>query len=552
MSLAGSTRRRTLVACLVIGIVTVGSWWPRIGGPIDLRWDGGAYYILGTSLAAGDGYRLLSEPGSLPSSLHPPLLPMFVAALQLLLRTADPVTVGHALRLSIVLASTAYAVAIFVLLRTFLSWAYAFAASVLCVLQPQYAYFSDALYAETFFGLLTVLFFILQRYRSNIWCFLLSGLCAAVAYEARTAGIALLVVWVAENLLRRDFRRALMALAISAVPVISWMGWIRSVESSPEYRRPAYAYQTAPYQYFNVSYARNMLTLRDPFAPELGPLTTGALLSRIWTNAKALPASTGRAVSTWDAPRVVALPLAAAVLVGMVVLGKRRQYPMLAYVVLSFAAVCLTPFAKQFVRYLMPLYPLFSLALFQCLALLATDSAGRVPSRVVLLRSAVPWLVVAMIGLMELTALREMYERRYDDVAYEQGGRAVRYRLFYYAPVGTAFDEALDWLNRRAERTDVIAATDPQWVYLRTGLKAVLPPFEVSGKKAQQLVDSVPVRYLIAESQPQWLGLGAYHRFTSALVRENPTDWDRIWTSSNGTMSIFERTTTGRAAAGSK
>jgi hypothetical protein len=126
------------------------------------------------------------------------------------------------------------------------------------------------------------------------------------------------------------------------------------------------------------------------------------------------------------------------------------------------------------------------------------------------------------------------------------------YRLFYYGPVGAAFDEALDWLNRRAERTDVIAATDPQWVYLRTGLKAVLPPFELDGKKAQQLVDTVPVRYLIAETQPQWLGLGAYHRFTSALVRENPGDWNRIWTSSNGTMDIFERSTTGRAGAGSK
>jgi hypothetical protein len=74
----------------------------------------------------------------------------------------------------------------------------------------------------------------------------------------------------------------------------------------------------------------------------------------------------------------------------------------------------------------------------------------------------------------------------------------------------------------------------------------------VNGKKAQQLVDSVPVRYLIAETHPEPLGLGAYHRFTSALVRENPTDWNRIWTSSNGSIDIFERTPTGRAAADSK
>ena len=67
--------------CLLIGIVTLASWWPRIGGPIDLRWDGGAYYILGTSLARGEGYRIFSEPGNLWSSLHPPFVPTLVAAI---------------------------------------------------------------------------------------------------------------------------------------------------------------------------------------------------------------------------------------------------------------------------------------------------------------------------------------------------------------------------------------------------------------------------------------------------------------------------------------
>ena len=144
---------------------------------------------------------------------------------------------------------------------------YAFVAACLAVLTPQYVYFSDALYAETVFGLFTVLFFILNRYRNSTACFLLSGLCAVLAYEARTAGIALLAAWVADCLLRREFKRAGIALVISAVPVLTWTGWIKAVEASPEYQRPSYAYQTAPYLYFNVSYARNMLELADPFYP---------------------------------------------------------------------------------------------------------------------------------------------------------------------------------------------------------------------------------------------------------------------------------------------
>jgi len=66
--------------------------------------------------------------------------------------------------------------------------------------------------------------------------------------------------------------------------------------------------------------------------------------------------------------------------------------------------------------------------------------------------------------------LTELYGIEYHNVAYEQDGRPVKYRLFYYEPVGTAFDEALDWLKHRAERTDVIAATDPQWVALKEAL----------------------------------------------------------------------------------
>jgi hypothetical protein len=30
-------------------------WVPRQAGSIDLRWDGGVYYLLGTSLAEGRG-----------------------------------------------------------------------------------------------------------------------------------------------------------------------------------------------------------------------------------------------------------------------------------------------------------------------------------------------------------------------------------------------------------------------------------------------------------------------------------------------------------------
>src|SRR5262245_32904200 len=90
-----SRRVTTDAAALVLlGVVSAATWIPRLRGPIDLRWDGAAYYILGTSLARGSGYRLLNEPGEIESVLHPPLLPGLVAIHQLVLGTEDWTVVG--------------------------------------------------------------------------------------------------------------------------------------------------------------------------------------------------------------------------------------------------------------------------------------------------------------------------------------------------------------------------------------------------------------------------------------------------------------------------
>ena len=70
-------------------------WVPRLGGPIDLRWDGSVYYILGTSLAQGEGYRLLNEPGEPQAIQYPPLLPAFIALHQRALRTSEHELVGQ-------------------------------------------------------------------------------------------------------------------------------------------------------------------------------------------------------------------------------------------------------------------------------------------------------------------------------------------------------------------------------------------------------------------------------------------------------------------------
>jgi len=536
MTAVGTLLRSRGLMCLLMGAAALVSWWPRWGGPIDLRWDGGAYYILGTSLALGEGYRILSEPGALSSSLHPPLMPALVAVHELLLRTTDPIEVGRALRVTVALFSATYAIVVFLLLSASLPRILAATVTVVGILQPQYVYFSDALYAEAFFGLFTVLFFLVRKYRRDTLGFVLCGVCAVLAYEARTAGIALLAAWVVDHALRKETRRALTALVVSAVLVTSWTSWIKAVESSPEYRQPAYAYQTEPWLYFNVSYARNLLTYFDPWWPELGPLTPSGFARRVIPNVKVLPRSIGQAVSSWEAPSALAIPLGLLVLCGLLLQAVRREYALVVYVVLSLLAMCATPFQRQFVRYLLPLYPFLALALFELLAWVTSQARRRWPATPLALSAAIPWLVIVVVALRSTGELRDVYRRFHHDVAYEHHGQAVHYRLFYYGPEGADLDAALDWLNPRAAPDDTLAAGDPQWVYLRTGRRCVVPPFTTDGRRAQQLIDTVPVKYLLASSKP-----GAYQRFTAPLLADNPDAWRRVWSGANGTLDVYER-----------
>src|SRR4030095_10950699 len=131
-----------IVALLLAGLALL-SWLPRLKGPIDLRWDGGAYYVLGTALAEGKGYRLLNEPGDIEAVQYPPLLPAIIAAHQVVIGSNDPVIVGRWLRLSFFLIFVAYIFTSYLVLRQFLSTDYALLAMVLVILNLYTSFLSD-------------------------------------------------------------------------------------------------------------------------------------------------------------------------------------------------------------------------------------------------------------------------------------------------------------------------------------------------------------------------------------------------------------------------
>jgi hypothetical protein len=521
-------------------------WISRVRGPIDLRWDAGVYYTLGTSVAEGKGYRLLNEPGEIRATQYPPLLPAFIAAHQLVLGTSDPTAVGQALRLSFLVLFVGYIAAVYVLASQYLPVWPAFAVTLVCLFNFYTSFLSDSCFPEIAFALTTVLF-VLAHLRGGRSSSILAALFGVAAYALRTIGVCLLAAWIVEGLLKKQFTHAVLRLALLVVVVASWQLYIHSVESEPTYRQPAYAYQREDYLFYNVSYFRN-ISLRDPFRANSGRVSIADALERSSENLRQLPIRLGVAVTSdryfWDAQRAAAnrtlgvplvpewtinttlFVLAALILVGLGILPARGQWIIPLYLVFSFVGLSLTPWPEQFTRYLAPLAPFLALSLLLALSTVVGVFGRLGPALHGIISLVVTGSVMSVILVEDGLTFVMMYRGMHQRVSYiDRGGQRVSYRLFFYKDAYRALDAGLDWLKQRAEPADVVVASMPHWIYLRTGLKAVMPPFEADPVRTQELLDSVPVTFILRD---RGLDLDT-SRYLDPVIRAFPDHWRLVY-----------------------
>ncbi|HEX7786113.1 MAG TPA: hypothetical protein VF653_07825 [Methylomirabilota bacterium] len=544
-----------VLAGVILAGLIVASWGPRVVGPLDFRWDGAVYYVLGTSLAEGNGYRLLNEPGNIEATQYPPLLPLVVALHQKVVGSSDFVVVGRWMRLTFFLIFSAYIVAAYAVLRRYLPLPYALLCGVLVLLHVHTNFISDLCFAEIPFGLATALFVLLAGRPTGPIRSLAAGTCGVAAYLLRTMGIALLAAWVLDALLDRRFRAAAIRAAAAAVPVLGWQAYVAHVERSPAYTHPAYAYQRADYLFYNVSYARNV-SLRDPFKPEEGRLSARDLARRLLVNLKHMPTSLGGAASArpyywirmrnlpivgpfvpWRVLQYVPSLIGLMVLVGVGTLFAGETRLIAIYIVLTALALCLTPWPAQWSRYWTPVIPYITLALARGLMSLSTWSQ-RLPGPVRGVSHAGRVALVAGILAVQAVAIVRIYaEFRYPASFRDRDGHLVEQSLFFYGPTYQALDAGLDWLRGRARPDDVVAASMPQWAYLRTGLKTVMPPFVADLAIAQSLLDSVPVRFVVVDGTD----VNFTREYTLPLLEASPDRWMPVYSDPSGKLEIYER-----------
>jgi len=548
---------RAYLAILIA--LSVALWVPRLRGPLDLRYDAGVYYVLGTSLAEGRGYRLLSEPGAIQEVQYPPLLPLLVAVHQRLAGTSDPAIAGHWLRITYAVVFLAYILAVYLLASRFLPPGFAFVTGLITLLQVHTTWMSDLLFTEIPFALTTVLFLLAASSRGRVRTGL-PGVLAAAGYLLRSIGIAALAAWVAESFLRRNPRQLIARGVVSLIPLLGWQLYIGRVQASPEYARPAYAYQRAPYQYYNVSYLENLRYV-DPFAPELGTVSAGAMAVRVGAALVKMPVSLGEAVSSraeWTTSEIkrlnaeqlpISIPvwivqvplvlLGVLSLSGLVLLAQRGEWLIPLYVLGSIVLMGLTPWPGQFERYLAPLTPLLALTLLLSLVALRTRlSTTRWPWAGRLGRLMLVAVLVGVLG-QETFVIHKVYTKQHREVEYQdRQGRHLEQRYFFYTQAWRTHDAALDWLRRIARPEDVIATSTPHWAYLKTGSRAILPPFEADVRTARDLLDAVPVRYLVVDGLEF---LDVTRRYAAPVAREYAREWQLIYSSPDSTSRIYRR-----------
>jgi hypothetical protein len=193
--------------------------------------------------------------------------------------------------------------------------------------------------------------------------------------------------------------------------------------------------------------------------------------------------------------------------------------------------ICLTPSPHQFLRYLTPVIPFLALALVRLLASVREVSHrwSRGWQRLVLI--AVAGVVLGALGVEVIGAAQAFKRRQKEGQVYAGPGARRGYRLFFYDHQWAEFDTALAWLKDHAEPGAILGTPSPHWAYLKTGLKAVMPPMEADPDEAQRLLDSVPVRYVIVD-ELQYLAV--VRRYTAPVIKSHPELWQRVYTVSSG------------------
>ena len=449
--------------------------------------------------------------------------------------------IGPWLRLSYAALFLVYGIGVLILARKYLSPSFAFIATALCLLNIWTIFLSDLL-LRILFALLSVTFACVAGSRwkrgREIICFLL----ALAGFFMRTAGMVLFLAWIADALGRKRWRLALLRLALALLPIAFWQGHVERVRRSDSYRHPAYEYQRAPYQNYNVTYSDNF-RLVDPFSPERGAANKRALADRALTNLTLLPLHLGEAISiprqfwrpahldrfTAVATRgfqMLAGGLGLFVIAGVIWLLASRAWIIGSIIIASIALICMTPWPEEFNRYLTPVAPFLAIAAVVAMRRLCVFLCDHTNPLIAEVAKVSLASVLIMTVLVQMGTATRFLRGSTSARSIAQADSLSAGAHFFHRQDWVDWENAATWIGEHAAGNDVVATTAPHQFYLHTGLKAVYPPFEPDSAKACRLIEGVPVKYVLVDD---FAYRDFSRRYALPAVENNPARWRLVY-----------------------
>jgi hypothetical protein len=228
------------------------------------------------------------------------------------------------------------------------------------------------------------------------------------------------------------------------------------------------------------------------------------------------------------------LALAAAVILGLVVLFRRGDTGLVLIVVLSTGLVCLTPWPSQFARYLTPLSGLLAVAAVVGIAQIHEWLLRR-PKTVRRIGQGALALLLLSTGSMQGFAANKAFTRRSEDPAMAIPWRGEQ-RVFYHSQAWKDWETAALWLTEHSSVKSLVATTCPHLCYLWTGRKAIFPPMEANPDLSESLLREAKVDYLIVDGL-EFLDISRF--YAQPAVDKYPDRWSLVYT--RGEVRVYER-----------
>lgn len=515
---------QTLISRYGIWVVLLGvlavyvlSLTPHIG-PSDSAW----YLVLSKSIATGQGYRNLQQVATAPHTHFPFGFPLLLSPVWLLFPSFPDN--AYAFKLIPVLFGIASWVVFYLYLQrnSNLGVPLNLAIVLMSALTPMMVFFAaQELMSETsymFFSFLSLLLFerVAGGKGSRRLAFGLAIVALTMSYFVRTVGLSLLIAVVLYFVLKRDWKRAVLTVALFGVLISPWIMRNLSVGASAlggdygqdmwlkDYARPYLGYIESYWELIprvlRNGYEHMSSSLMWIFLPQLGPrqpTSLPAFLYQGWVKA------------------FLGFVIIGLIAWGMAVEGRRRKevpLPVL-YSVVYMGPVLLQPWVG--VRNLIPVMPI----LFYCffVGLGALVAGGRFLFR----GATAQWVksatamaaVVMLIGFARSDRLRIR-----TGLAHNLEGHA--------DPVEQSFGEACHWIEANAPEDSRLLTTLPLWLYLYTG-RAPYPfpagssrynPDENSPERMLDSVTSNSADYLILQPERPSYDGGVYDRGEDPLL----------------------------------